>query len=249
MKLKAIHIFLILLGSLLLCGVLGGKCSIVEGMSTSKSVSYTGPAGDKVIVQAPPGKQNELSNISSSARGLINQGESDISSLYSNVKGDLSGNKSTTSNKTIVGSLLSTIKSDVKKVKDNIKSLANKTTIEYSSSGPKTSSASAYSASGQLPAVQHSNVSTRKAPITITKSQIPTGDEDLYILKSQIVPPVCPACPTTTTCPRESPCPPCPPCARCPEPAFECKKVPNYSSNNSQYLPRPVLSDFSQFGM
>ena len=58
-----------------------------------------------------------LSNISSSARGLINQGESDISSLYSNVKGDLSGNKSTTSNKTIVGSfdlttILGLVKSD-----------------------------------------------------------------------------------------------------------------------------------------
>ena len=43
-------------------------------------------------------------------------------------------------------------------------------------------------------------------------------------------------------------CPPCPPCARCPEPAFECKKVPNYSRGNSNHLPRPVLTDFSQFG-
>jgi hypothetical protein len=43
-------------------------------------------------------------------------------------------------------------------------------------------------------------------------------------------------------------CPPCPPCARCPEPSFECKKVPNYSSGNDQYLPRPVLNDFSEFG-
>ena len=45
-------------------------------------------------------------------------------------------------------------------------------------------------------------------------------------------------------------CPPCPPCARCPEPSFECKKVPNYSSTNvSKYVPRPVLADFSQFAM
>ena len=42
---------------------------------------------------------------------------------------------------------------------------------------------------------------------------------------------------------------PCPPCARCPEPSFDCKKVPNYSSTNSEYLPVPVLNDFSQFGM
>lgn len=83
----------------------------------------------------------------------------------------------------------------------------------------------------------------------IPRSQIPKGEEDLYILKSQIVPPVCPACPTVSSCPRKEPCPACPACARCPEPSFECKKVPNYSSNDDRYLPRPVLADFSQFGM
>ena len=83
----------------------------------------------------------------------------------------------------------------------------------------------------------------------VYSSQIPPGNEDLYILKSQIVPPVCPACPTVSECPRQKPCSPCPPCGRCPEPSFECKKVPNYAANNDQYLPRPVLSDFSQFGM
>jgi hypothetical protein len=83
----------------------------------------------------------------------------------------------------------------------------------------------------------------------ITGSDIPPGDEDLYILKSEVIPPVCPACPTVSSCPSQEPPPPCPPCARCPEPSFECKKVPNYSTNNDQYLPRPVLADFSQFGM
>jgi hypothetical protein len=122
-------------------------------------------------------------------------------------------------------------------------------------------------------------------PGGIPSSQIPSGQEDLYILKSEIVPPVCPACPTSTACPREEPCPACPACARCPEPSFECKKVPNYnaidkqylpqkypnynaidgqsysidgqsssingqsSSINDQYMPQPVLNDFSQFGM
>lgn len=80
-------------------------------------------------------------------------------------------------------------------------------------------------------------------------SQIPPGQEDLYILKSEIVPPVCPACPASAACPREEKCPPCPACARCPEPAFECKKVPNYNSVNEDYLPIPVLNDFSTFGM
>jgi hypothetical protein len=84
----------------------------------------------------------------------------------------------------------------------------------------------------------------------VSHSQIPQGDEDLYILKSQVVPPVCPACPPVMACPSsKEKCPPCPPCARCPEPAFECKKVPNYSGQNDSYLPQPVMSDFSQFGL
>jgi len=90
-------------------------------------------------------------------------------------------------------------------------------------------------------------------PTGIPASQIPTGQEDLYILKSQIVPPVCPKCPDPIIGSSEtfdtSKCPPCPPCARCPEPAFDCKKVPNYNSFNPDFMPVPVLSDFSTFGM
>ena len=89
----------------------------------------------------------------------------------------------------------------------------------------------------------------KKGSKTGSGSQIPAGSEDLYMLKSEMVPPVCPACPAVTTCPTEKKCPPCPPCARCPEPAFECKKVPNYSGQNDSYLPQPVMSDFSQFGL
>ena len=86
-------------------------------------------------------------------------------------------------------------------------------------------------------------------PPGIPRSQIPAGQEDLYILKSEVVPPVCPACPTSAACPRQEPCPPCPACARCPEPAFECKKVPNYNAIGNDYLPAPVVADFSTFGM
>ena len=44
--------------------------------------------------------------------------------------------------------------------------------------------------------------------------------------------------------------PPCPPCARCPESNYECKKVPAYEQGyENTALPRPVLSDFSTFGM
>ena len=71
----------------------------------------------------------------------------------------------------------------------------------------------------------------------VSSDQIPPGQEDLYIRKTQMVPPICPACPK---CPSvncddkcgNNKCPPCPACARCPEPQFECKKVPNYSSAN-----------------
>ncbi len=99
-------------------------------------------------------------------------------------------------------------------------------------------------------------------PNGIPKSDIPFGQEDLYILKSQVVPPVCPACPpsivkndnTSITDTGNgafdvSKCPPCPPCARCPEPNFDCKKVPNYSVFNPSSMPVPVLNSFSTFGM
>ena len=36
-------------------------------------------------------------------------------------------------------------------------------------------------------------------------------DLSKYILKSEIVPPVCPKCPDSRSCPRQKPCPPCPP--------------------------------------
>jgi len=91
-------------------------------------------------------------------------------------------------------------------------------------------------------------------PSGIPSSVIPQGQEDLYILKSQVVPPVCPACPTVNACPTENSkekCPPCKPCGRCPEPNFECKKTYNYNSSGSgaDNLPMPILNDFSTFGM
>jgi hypothetical protein len=102
-------------------------------------------------------------------------------------------------------------------------------------------------------------------PPGIPSSQIPSGQEDLYILKSQVVPPVCPACPAYNSSSSSSSssdqsssnndpsssstCPPCPACARCPEPSFDCKKVPNYNSIDNNYLPQPVISSFSAFGM
>ena len=81
----------------------------------------------------------------------------------------------------------------------------------------------------------------------IRKSEIAKGREDMYILKSEIIPPICPKCPDAAICPRQTACPACPPCARCPEPSFTCKKVPNYNSQNKSELPLPMLNTFAAF--
>ena len=93
----------------------------------------------------------------------------------------------------------------------------------------------------------------------IYSHQIPEGDEDKYILKSEIVPPVCPACPSINSCPVPAEAPPCPPCGRCPKSNFECKKIPIYNSSNDtlpgalpsqsnvKKSPMPILNDFSAF--
>jgi hypothetical protein len=113
-----------------------------------------------------------------------------------------------------------------------------------------------------------SNDYSSSLPKGIPKYMIPPGNEDLYILKSEIVPPVCPACPPPILkCNDDKPPPPCPPCARCPEPRFDCKKVPNYGSGNlganyfggggqfgsmpstsGNFLPFPSVSNYNSFG-
>ncbi len=91
---------------------------------------------------------------------------------------------------------------------------------------------------------KHHKISHTKVPGSYgPDSEFSNDHKDDYILKSQIVPPVCPACPQSSSCPREKPCPPCAPCARCPEPSFECNKVPNYNSSAvSNYLPNPMAA-------
>ena len=91
-------------------------------------------------------------------------------------------------------------------------------------------------------------------PTGIPKSQIPKGQEDLYILKSEVVPPVCPACPSPiiyngSSSSDNQKCPPCEPCGRCPEPSMICKAVPNYNAINNNNFPQPVLNNFTSFGM
>lgn len=82
----------------------------------------------------------------------------------------------------------------------------------------------------------------------IPAKEIPVGQEDMYILKSKIVPPVCPACPAAVQGDKEK-CPPCPACERCPESNFTCKKVPNYRNMDSNRLPDflPRMASSSHF--
>ena len=121
------------------------------------------------------------------------------------------------------------------------------TSAATSTSTPATSSYQTYTPYSTLSAPS----SASALPAGIPRSQIPSGQEDLYILKTEVVPPVCPVCPASPAAVKQELCPPCPACARCPESAFECKKVPNYNAmNGGQYgVPTPVLNDFSQFGM
>jgi len=100
--------------------------------------------------------------------------------------------------------------------------------------------------------VYYSNVNSgyvNGKPVTV--NNVPPGDEDLYILKSQVVPPVCPVCPPQIVkkCEKEKECGPCP-IQRCPTAPFKCVKQPDYSNPEiKQYLPIPVLNSFSTFGL
>ena len=122
-------------------------------------------------------------------------------------------------------------------------------------SDEKKEGAESKEADTDAPTTEETITTEPAAPMAPVQNAFPSasGGVDLskYILKSEVVPPVCPKCPDAAACPRPKPCAPCPPCARCPEPAFECKKVPNYNamsaSNVNGTLPLPRLNSFAQF--
>jgi hypothetical protein len=210
MKLRAVHLLVILIGILMLSTVLG---TVREGMTTKKSVEDD-----------------------------IDDGVKDVEDKASEWWNDITGNKISEAHKNNSNSRL-----------------PSKPRSHSQYVGPAGDVVDVYSPNKETPIKPSEmypsyNDTQNRAPREILRgiprSQIPPGDEDLYILKSQVVPPVCPACPPVIACPKETECPPCRPCGRCPEPSFECKKVPNYNVGmKNEYLPRPVLADFSQFGM
>lgn len=101
-------------------------------------------------------------------------------------------------------------------------------------------------------------------PSGIPKTAIPYGKEDMYILKSEVVPPVCPVCPPPVVLAKSydsygstgssysnynyengvhGPPPPCPACDRCPEPIVDCKKVVKYKNGKGS----DDYYDYSQY--
>ena len=230
MKLKPLHLFLILLAALLLTCCLGNN-SVFEGMSNNQrtATTYTGPRGNSAtVVDSTDQAYNNDYNSNQYSATTYTGSQGNSATVYTGPQGNYA-------------------------VQPN-------NNVDYSSgsattySGSQGGSATVYTGPQGNQAVRATGpngqtiVATPQNTVNgIPRSQIPQGDEDLYILKSEVVPPVCPACPQSSACPREKPCPACPPCARCPEPAFECKKVPNYRSQDNRYLPKPLLNDFSAF--
>ena len=218
MKLNALHLFLILLGSLLLCSILGNP--MVEGMS--------GMSGRK---------RKQSVSIDDSTNF-----EDD----------DITVNEYTTTFKPNDNSPKeATMNEDYNKINGSDENQSSSNTMYHSSDYNDHSNNKPHGDphDGPPPHGPPPPPGPHKKNNGVPRSQIPPGDEDLYVLKSEIVPPVCPACPTLNCGDCKTQAPPCPPCARCPEPAFECKKVPNYkAAQTNPYLPRPWLNDFSQFG-
>jgi len=223
-----------------------GSARVIKNSSTGQyAVEVTGPNGEKVVYSS--NTNTIYTNGSNSLEGTTYIGPNGTATI---VKGDngqyvvkISDNYG---NVVVYDSRTNTAYTNTNGTSDPYYYNGNNYTYTNTSSG----NASAGAVSGQYGnAAFYATGPNGNTVAGVSGSSIPPGDEDLYILKSQIVPPVCPACPSAASCPRQEPCPACPACARCPEPAFECKKVPNYNNINDNYLPMPVLSDFSTFGM
>lgn len=84
----------------------------------------------------------------------------------------------------------------------------------------------------------------------IPRNMIPPGQEDLYILKSTIIPPICPACPPViNTCPQSSSSSSSATWGwDSPAQQQQSDWSTKYSAANTK-LPTPVLNSFATFGM
>jgi hypothetical protein len=227
MKMDGVHIFIILMLALMCSSCLGSFMR--EGYENSNENKYPNVEQDRLLNPDPNEDDSQFKN----------QQFSKYDDMYRNLDQE------------------TTQYSDSKLAKGK-KIGPHRSKEDYNDDDNEDNNINSYGNVNKYPDVEYDNIlmgggaKGKGYKNHVSRSQIPPGDEDLYILKSQVVPPVCPACPSVSACPSDKEkqkCPPCPPCARCPEPAFECKKVPNYSGQNDSYLPQPVMSDFSQFGL
>lgn len=224
MKIDGVHIFIILMLALMGSSCLGSFMR--EGYENSNQNKYPNVEEDQLLNPDPNEDNSQFKN----------QHFSNYDDMYRNLDQE-------------------TIEYSDSKLAKGKKIGPHRSKEDYNDDDNEDNNINSYGNVNKYPNVENDNILTAGGTRHfksnyVSRSQIPPGDEDLYILKSQVVPPVCPACPAVMACPSEKQkCPPCPPCARCPEPAFECKKVPNYSGQNDSYLPQPVMSDFSQFGL
>ena len=224
MKIDGVHIFIILMLALMGSSCLGSFMR--EGYENSNENKYPNVEQDQLLNPDPNEDNSQFKN----------QHFSNYDDMYRNLDQE-------------------TIEYSDSKLAKGKKIGPHRSKEDYNDDDNEDNNINSYGNVNKYPNVENDNILTAGGTRHfksnyVSRSQIPPGDEDLYILKSQVVPPVCPACPAVMACPSEKQkCPPCPPCARCPEPAFECKKVPNYSGQNDSYLPQPVMSDFSQFGL
>jgi hypothetical protein len=261
MKLTKLHIFLILLIALVLCSCLG-MCSSTEGFTSIDTSNDTSNDTNKTYHSYGKYYDNmNDANISATdwSQGLdathknpyYNKNDDFHKNYkknnYSYKDDDLNGGN----NDNTSSYMISTSYKDKNHSNNNYNSYnknnrresSNNNMFDSVSSGAMNGSTYSYSGDNN-----GSNDDSNDDSNGITQDQIPNGQEDLYILKSQALTPICPACPPPpkvdcdTKC-GKSKCPPCPPCARCPEPQFDCVKVPNYNTTNlDQNLPIPWMA-------
>ena len=248
MKLTKLHIFLILLIALVLCSCLG-ICSSTEGFTSNDMRNNTNKK-----YRSYGNYYNNLNDANVSAtdwsQGLnamrnnpyYNKND-EFHRKYGNYTykdDDLNGGKNDNSSSYMIST------SSNNKNNNNYNSY-NKNNRRDRRTNNMFDSVSTGAVNGSIFSNSNSNSNSNNGN-GISAAKIPSGQEDLYILKSQALTPICPACPPPPkiNCDEKcgkSKCQPCPSCARCPEPQFNCVKVPNYNTTNlNQNLPIPWMA-------
>lgn len=259
MKLTKLHIFLILLVSLILCSYFG-MCSNTtrEGYTSSTYGSYSNYYKNlnDANISATDWSQGLDDTINNPYYNKNDEFHKKYKKDYKksdySYKDDLNGGDKNDSSTYMISTSYKKNKNYDSYDKDNYRHTRNNDIFDSVSSGAMNGSMfskSKYNYDNNSDDSNDNNDNNdNDSSNGITRDKIPKGQEDLYILKSQALTPICPACPSppkvncNDKC-GKSKCPPCPPCARCPEPQFDCVKVPNYNTTNlNQNLPIPWMS-------